>query len=246
MGQGGETAATLLQAGPFWYYALITLLGFLAASLLVFNSLFMLIRALIKRNLRVQTIGGFVAHLAMGVMLIGLIGSSMYVSQHSGYMPYDEATDTAAESFSVKDYTLTYVSNDVKPAENGDDTFYSVTFDVEKNGVSLGQVSPAVQVVTSTNQQQLHAAVISFPTEDLFVVYRGVNHEGAFSLDVRVNPLISLVWAGFGLLILGTAISALGRRTKRKKSEKVAADTGKAAGPSGGDEPHTGPIITSR
>ncbi|MDR1088310.1 MAG: cytochrome c biogenesis protein CcsA [Coriobacteriales bacterium] len=212
MAQGGTAAQTLYESGPFWYYAALTLLGFLAASLLVFNSLVMLVRAVARRRLRVQTIGGFLAHMAIGVLLVGLIGSSMYVYERAGYMPYDEESDTAGETFVIRDYRLSYVSNAITPAENGDDVLYSVTFAVEKDGAYLGELSPSVQLVQSTSQQMLHAAVLSLPAEDLFVVYNGVNNEGAFSLDVRINPLIGCVWAGFGLLMVGTAIAAFGRR----------------------------------
>jgi len=212
MAQGGTNAQNLREAGPFVYYALITILGFLAASLLVFNSLVMLVRALIKRNLRVQSIGGFIAHLAMGVMIIGLIGSSMYVFEYSDYLPYDEKTDVAGEPLVVKDYTLSYVSNSIEPAENKDDVFYSVTLAVERNGVYLGELSPSIQVVMSSSQRLVHAAVLSLPTEDLFVVYHGVNDAGDFSLQVHINPLIGFVWLGFGLLMVGTAIAALGKR----------------------------------
>ena len=67
-------------------------------------------------------------------------------------------------------------------------------------------------------QQKLLASVISFPQEDLFVVYRGVNELGEFAMDVRVNPLISLVWVGFFLLMAGTAISTFGRRGASRKA----------------------------
>lgn len=212
LAQGGTTAQTLMEAGPFWYYFLLTLLGFLAASLLFFNALVMLVRAIAKRNLRVQTIGGFVAHMAIGLILIGLIGSSMYVYERSGYMPYDEEAGVATDTFVAKNYTLNFVSSSIEQADNGDDVLYSVTFDVERNGEQAGQITPSVQLVQSTQQQMLHAAVLSLPTEDLFVVYNGVNSEGAFSLNVRINPLISFVWIGFGLLIVGGAIAAFGRR----------------------------------
>ena len=71
---------------------------------------------------------------------------------------------------------------------------YALTFDVTKDGQFVGTVNPAVQLVSATQQQKLEASVIGFPLEDLFVVYRGVNDEGDFSMDVRVNPLISFVW----------------------------------------------------
>lgn len=82
--------------------------------------------------------------------------------------------------------------------ENQDDTFYELDFDVYRDGEYVGHVHPSVQLVQSTQQQKLNAGVIGFPLEDLFVVYKGVNDEGAFAMDVRVNPLVTFVWVGFG------------------------------------------------
>ena len=69
-----------------------------------------------------------------------------------------------------------------------------------------------MQLVQTTQQTKLIASVIGFPTEDLFVVYRGVNDAGAFSLDVRINPLITFVWIGFGLLVVGGFVALIARR----------------------------------
>ena len=129
----------------------------------------------------------------------------------------------------VQDFTLAYASSSVEMADNKDDIVYTVVFDVYKKGDYLGQVSPAVQVVQSTQQQKLVASVISLPTEDFFVVYRGVNDDGAFSMDVRVNPLVSEVWFGFGLLMVGVAVATFGgrgaKRTGKSADAKVAEDT---------------------
>ena len=225
---GGANGEGLAEEGPSLYYNGLAAIGFLVASLLFFNSLFMLGKGIAryskshKMNVFVgafsamknhaATYGGFISHLAMSIILVGLIGSSMYVTEKVAYVEYDEATDTAANDFEIKDYVLKYKSNDIVVDDNETDIFYTVNFDAYKNGEYLGEVSPTVQVVTTTQQQQLHAAVISFPTEDLFVVYRGVNTEGDFALDVRVNPLISFAWVGFALLMLGALLATLGRR----------------------------------
>ena len=117
-------------------------------------------------------------------------------------------------------------SDTIEEMANGDDTLYTVNYDVFKDGEFVGSVSPAVQLVQSTQQQKLVAGVISFPTEDLFVVYKGVNTNGDFSMDVRVNPLFTPVWVGFGLLMLGVLIATAGRRgAKRgKQAEEVSDD----------------------
>lgn len=231
---GGSSAEGLLEQGPGWYYNGLTVVGFLVASLLFFNSLFMLGRGISRyakaHNTNVfagafgalknhaATYGGFISHLAMAIILVGLIGSSMYVTEEVDYVGYNAETDTATNDFAIKEYVLKYTGNEIVADDNGTDIFYTVFFDVYKNDEFIASVNPTVQVVATTQQTQLHASVISFPLEDLFVVYRGVDAEGAFALDVRVNPLISLVWVGFGLLMAGVIIATVG---KRKKSHRL-------------------------
>lgn len=221
--QSGTSAAIdLAEYGPAWYYYALTVAGFAVASLLFFNAGFMLVR-LVRRfadakgarakRVLLPALGGAMSHTAMAVILVGLIGSSMYVTEQAGYMEYDEETDSCPQAFAIKDYELVYAGNSIVPSENGDDIDYTVLFDVYKDGEFLETVDPTVQLVQSTQQQKLVASVVSLPSEDLFVVYRGVNAEGAFSLDVRVNPLISLVWAGFGLLMAGGLLALFGRRS---------------------------------
>lgn len=213
---GGSAAEGLLEQGPSWYYNGLAVAGFAVASLLVFNAAFMVVRAARRAGSpwrrRLPAFGGGIAHAAVGVILVGLIGSSMYVTEVTGYLPHDEETDTVPTSFAVQDFELVYTGSSIERSENADDVTYALAFDVLKDGSHAGSVEPAVQVVQSTQQQKLVADVISFPAEDLFVVYRGVNAEGAFSLDVRVNPLIGFVWVGFALLMVGSLLSLFADR----------------------------------
>ncbi|MEE0706009.1 MAG: cytochrome c-type biogenesis CcmF C-terminal domain-containing protein, partial [Adlercreutzia sp.] len=221
---GGATAEGLLEQGAPLYYNGLAVVGFLVASLLFFNAAFMAARAL--RNVRAAgglrkrfpLFGGSVCHAAMGIILVGLIGSSMYVTEVTGYIPYDEEADTAAETFTIQDFELQYTGNSIDDLGNGN-VRYTVSFDAYKDGQFVGQVHPSVQVTGTTQQQKLEASVIGFPLEDLFVVYRGVNDEGDFSMDVRVNPLISFVWVGFGLLMVGSVVSLFSKRVSRKESD---------------------------
>ncbi len=233
-----ESAVEMLSTmQPSWYYLGLTVLGLLVASLLFFNSLFMIGRAIATyKNAhacslgsalvamvtrRASAFGGFIAHLGMAVILVGLIGSSMYVTERVSYVEYDEETDVAASDITIQDFTLTYTGNEVVQDPNGDDIFYRVFFDVYRDGNFVGSVDPTVQFVQSTQQQKLIASVIGFPTEDLFVVYRGMSTDGELAMDVRVNPLITQVWAGFFLLMAGVIVATVGGRgASRKLSAK--------------------------
>ena len=153
----------------------------------------------------------------MAVCLAGLIGSSMYVSEVAGYVDYDEKADTAA-AFQVENYELDYTANSAYMTDNYSSAVYQVDFDLKRDGQTIGHLSPAVKLVTNTQQTQAVAAVHTTPLEDVFVIYNGVDDDGNFSIDVYVNRLILFVWIGFALLIAGAVVAALGkgRGAKRK------------------------------
>ena len=242
MAKGDANAQTLLEAGPGWYYNGLALVGLLVASLLFFNALFVFVRNVRVPGKRAAAIGGSFAHIAMGVILVGLIGSSMYVYERTGYMATEEEETTeavtaivSAEPFEVGEYRLEYAGDSITDNSEADNTIlYDVTFDVYKDGRPVGQVTPSVQLNVMTQQQKLNAGVMSSPEEDLFVVYRGVNQDGDFSLDVRINQFILLVWIGFGMLMAGTLFALVGpRRSTRLKGERGSGSLGAAATASG-------------
>lgn len=229
LASGGTAAEELLDYGPTWYYYALTIAAFLVASLLFFNSLFTACRALkpgfsgIRKRLSV--IGGSITHLAFAVLLIGLVGSSMYVTDSTYYLTYDEETGGAAEDAELYDYTLVYENADILMDDNEDDIIYAVNFNVYKDGEALDYISPSITMTSSTLQTTSNAAVISQPYEDLFVVFQGMTEDDELSLEVRVNPLISFVWAGIVLMAVGMALSLFGTHPSRDaRAERVAAD----------------------
>lgn len=229
---GDANAEGLSSEGPAWYYNGLAVVAFAVASLLLFTTLCLIARTVSQRSKATGAnplkalfrlfaansarFGGYVAHLGMAVILVGLVGSSMYVTERTGYLPYQEGAEQQAEPFIVDDYELRLDSSDISESDDGSTITYQIWFDVydAASGSFKGQVSPSVQLDVMSQQTKLNASVLGSPTEDLFVVYRGVNDEGELSLDVRVNPLIGFVWTGFGLLVVGTAVAALGRRPK--------------------------------
>ena len=220
---GGSGAEGLLEQGPGWYYNGLAVVGFAVASRLLFNAGFMAAKVIARAKgawrTRFPALGGAVCHLGMAVVLVGLIGSSMYVTEKVTYLPLDADTGTAAEPLVIQDFELFYTGGSLEELENGSDIINEATFDVYRDGAYVGSVSPAVQMVKATMQTKQIASVISFPLEDLFVVYRGASADGALSMDVRVNPLISLVWVGFGLIVAGGLVALLARRSARREAD---------------------------
>ena len=244
---GGTEAEELASEGPVWYYNGIAVVGFAVASLLFFNTLFLIGRTVGARAKATgknpvaaffasvaadaPRFGGYITHLAMSVILVGLIGSSMYVTEKVGYVDFDQDANTGG-TFTIENYELRYANNEVNQTSNGKQIDYCTQFEVydTNSGSYIDTVSPSVTLQSATQQTKLNASVISFPMEDLFVVYRGVNDAGQLSMDVRVNPLISWVWVGFAMLVIGTGLGAFGRRkpsNKVKDAAQAQAETAK-------------------
>ena len=214
---GGSTAETLAAYGPRAYYFALTIAGFLVASLLFMNALYLSGRALSAgvRGLRARLpqIGGGLAHAGMAVLLVGLISSSMYATDETFTLTYDEDTDSMDTDIELFDYTLVYSENAAVLLSNDDDVIYEICFDVYDNGEFVEHVSPSITYTQSTMQSTTNAVVVSRPLEDLFVVFSGTTDDSGVMMEVRVNPLVKFVWLGAILLAAGMLLSLFSRRT---------------------------------
>ena len=221
---GGSAATALTEQGPAAYYFALTVVAFAASSLLFASSLYLLGRGVSARmknkgenpllalvNLFRRSpaqAGGYLTHLGVAIVLVGLVGSSMYVRDVTLSLA-DEAGQTAQ----VGAYTLTFQGR--KQFSDGQNNeVMQVDLDVTETatGKALGHLSPQMEVSATTSQSTLHAGLLSFPAEDLFVAFQGMNADGSLSVNVKVNPLIMLNWIGGGVAVLGIVLAFLPKR----------------------------------
>lgn len=225
MAAGGASAQLLAEQGPKAYYFALTVVAFAAAALLFTSSLYLLSRGVGARmrnkgeNAVLATVnlfrrspaqaGGYLTHLGVAIVLVGLVGSSMYVQEQTLNLENEEGA-----SGQVGAYELTYMG-DREYTDSADDLFREVTLKVTDaaTGAELGTLTPSMEVsATNTGQQTLHAGVITFPIEDLFVAFQGLNADGSLSINVKINPLILFNWVGAGVSVLGIVLAFAPRR----------------------------------
>lgn len=225
MAAGGASAQLLAEQGPKAYYFALTVVAFAAAALLFTSSLYLLSRGVGARmrnrgeNTVLATVnlfrrspaqaGGYLTHLGVAIVLVGLVGSSMYVQEQTLNLENEEGA-----SGRVGAYELTYMG-DREYTDSADDLFREVTLKVTDaaTGAELGALTPSMEVsATNTGQQTLHAGVITFPIEDLFVAFQGLNADGSLSINVKINPLILFNWVGAGVSVLGIVLAFAPRR----------------------------------
>ena len=224
MADGGDAATALAEQGPALYHFALTVAAFASAALLLGTSEYLLargVRARIKnkgesapralvnlfRRSPAQA-GGYLCHLGVAIAVIGLVGSMMYVREVTVSLP-----DKVGESAQVGDYVLTLTGSE-RYADGQDGEAMRVELDVTRAGEDgvLGHVSPSMKVAAATSQTTLDAAVMTFPSEDLFVAFQGMNADGTLSINVKVNPLILFTWAGGAISTLGIVLAFAPRR----------------------------------
>lgn len=235
---GGDLAAKFTAFGPEIVYDTIALLGFFAGSIIIANAVYMFVQGARKRaeakgesfgvalgnimfKSRTQS-GGYIAHLGMGIILIGLVGSAMYVREVDIFVP-----NTVGETMTVDNYTFTFKGMSEEPFANGDSKSFA-NFDVKRDGKAIGSIKPGMTFFAGRPEgmnRRLDAAVLSEPLRDVFLVWQGNQNDqsGAevLSMNVKINPLIWFTWAGFFILMLGSALAAY---PKKQPQLSVVAD----------------------
>ena len=147
--------------------------------------------------------GAYLAHIGLVVVALG-IGASHFWQQES------DVTLQPGQSATVAGYTLTYSG-----AEQRQLSDHSELVAVMRFGDAT--LEPARATYAGLGGQSLtHVAISTTPWADVYVILSGVNPDGSASFRILINPLVSWIWAGGGLLLLGVALGNLGERRRER------------------------------
>ncbi len=149
--------------------------------------------------------GGYLTHLGMGIILVGLIGSTMYVKTYEL-----EAPAKAGSKMEAGAYTFTIQDLDEVTERNGD-LVYALRMSVEANGRSMGTLAPKLVFpvqLRSRQQSTQKVGLIQGPFKDVFVSFHGLDQQDDALVTVKFFPVQWWVWAGFIITILGSALAA--------------------------------------
>jgi cytochrome c-type biogenesis protein CcmF len=151
---------------------------------------------LTRRNTR--RYGGYIIHIGVVIIVIGLAGAAFNRNQ--------EQELALHERMAIGPYSLECVgfTQDTNPNYDSD---YAL-LDVYKNGKKLFQMAPEKRFYLASGQPQTMVAIHSLPTWDLYVVYEGANPDNGHPIiKAFLNPLVSWIWAGVGIIIFGTLVA---------------------------------------
>jgi cytochrome c-type biogenesis protein CcmF len=154
---------------------------------------------LVGRNRR--RYGGFIIHLSMAMMGLAIIGIELFQTT-------TQQSLATGESMQIAGYTLRFDSLSQFPYVDGR-TVTRAVMSVYKNGQYLGQFYPRYDMFPD-DQPMTIPAIRSTLSDDLYIVlvdWEGISASEA-PFKVYDNPLVSWLWLGSFVFILGTLVAA--------------------------------------
>ncbi|MEW6027916.1 MAG: heme lyase CcmF/NrfE family subunit [Chloroflexota bacterium] len=238
-------AATIITAVIAFTYTqnVIALIGFFLVALVLLVTLYEFWRAsrarqraqgesflaalyrLTGRNRR--RYGGYIIHISMMLMAIGILGIELFQVETQGTVQVDE-------SLSLAGYEVTY-----KEVASWDDFGRGVNYtrgvvEVYKDGRYLGELNPRIDYYYDSQQNMTIPGQRSTLQDDLYVLlvdWQPVSASGA-TFKIYVNPLVNWLWIGSIVFFFGVLIAAwpdkdpepVAARVARKAAQTSAAD----------------------
>jgi len=163
---------------------------------------------LFNRNRR--RYGGYVIHLGVVLMAIGIIGDAFFKQETQG-------TLSVGETMSIAGYTLRYEGLRGYPDSDGREVV-EAHLKLFKDDQFITDLRPRRDFFVVQQQPVTVPGVLSTPAEDVYTLligWEGARHDLA-TFKIYINPLINWVWAGGLVLILGTLIAAWPTREARQ------------------------------
>ena len=163
------------------------------------ENFFIALSHLTARNRR--RYGGYIIHIAMVVMAIGILGIGIFQTQ-------TQQTLAIGQEIQISGYSLRYDSLAQFPYVDGRQVTRAV-LTVFKDGKSLGELYPRYDLYPD-GQPMTIPAIRSTMADDLYVVL--VNWEDVTTkqtpFKVYHNPLVNWLWVGSLIFILGYVVAA--------------------------------------
>ena len=160
-----------------------------------------------------QRYGGYLVHLGLVMLAVGIIGSHFFQVQQDAVLKPGQEMDVAG-------YKLVYLGNIDRTYP--DVEILTAQLQVWHDEQLQQFIYPGRQLYTSfANQPTSLISITTYGLTDLYVFLADWNGASKATIRVFVNPLVPLVWLGGIMMLLGGIICWWPSRRKRPISDSV-------------------------
>ncbi len=158
-------------------------------------------RALLKRPeilvRKRRRYGAYLAHLGLLVAAVGIAASQLGQQEK-------DVTLAPGQAVTVAGYTLTYTGSEQRQLADHTEFITAMRFGAQT-------LEPSRATYSGLGGQALtHVAITTTPFADVYVVLASTSENGSASFRVFVNPLVTWIWAGGAVIILGVVLGNAG------------------------------------
>ena len=154
--------------------------------------------SLVARNRR--RYGGYIVHLGVVVLFVGLAGSSTFTSEADFALRQGQSGAVAGYTFTAEGF------------ERGRDQHVATVATRlrvrDRGGDEVATMTPAVNFYFADEQRSTEVAIDSSPTRDIYIVLAGLSEDGVARISVFVNPLVMWLWIAGLIMLVGGGIAA--------------------------------------
>ena len=172
---------------------------FLLGSWIIFASILSIIlryKFLFSFNF-IKSINSFVAHIGVGIMIIGITFSSVY---------QDEYNFEISSGNKIKvDGNFLKLEN-VNVIEENNYQSLKATFSITKGKELVDYILPAKNFYPVSKMITTEAGIYHDWLKDIYIIL-GNEQDGIWSVKVYLNPLVSFIWIGVFIMIFSGFIA---------------------------------------
>ena len=151
---------------------------------------------LISKNRR--RYGGYIVHLGVIMIFVAITGTSAFRQER-------QVTLNPGEDFTLGDYTLRY--NGLEERDTPHVAYLMANIDVQEDGRTVDTLRPEKRFYKKQEQPTTEVAIRSTLGSDLYLVLGSYDQEtGMATILAYLNPLISFLYWGGLMLVIGTAV----------------------------------------
>jgi len=157
------------------------------------------------RNLPRAAYGSALAHAGVGLMVIGLVGTTAWRTERIEALSPGGTVDIAG-------YQLKFEG--VAPRQGPNYQERVAVFEVTRNGHPVTELKPSKRAFAVEKSATTEAGIHNSWRGDLYVVLGDELKDGAYSIRIYFNPMVRLIWLGALVMFFGGGVSLSDRRLR--------------------------------
>ena len=158
-------------------------------------------------------IGMNVAHLGVAIFTVGVAGVSFFDSETITRMQIGDSLTNGNNTFTLAK---------VEPIDGPNYTAIAATVIMTGKGKDQTTLTSEIRRYPVARSQTTEAAITSGLLGDIYIVYGGGSADDGFVIRIYEKPLITWIWGGAGLMMLGGLLAMGSRRAKLSSSTAYA------------------------